>query len=404
MTALEGIRVVDFTQVIFGPAATQVLADHGADVIKIERPGLGDLARGFGPWKNKQSLSFASLNRNKRSLALNLKDPGGIEIVHRMLEKTDVLVHNFRSGAVMQKLGLDYDALKEKYPRLIYAVGSGYGSEGPYVERNKGGHESMAQALSGVVELFIGPKNKPQRLPYTVADFTAGMLLTQGVLLALMARERTGEGQYLETSLLDGMMSMQAWSTTRLLNAPEEQDDGSAGATSPHGNPLDGAVFKTADGFLMVTALFRPFDILMGDLQTALRIEGLVGDPRFATLDDAKINRDALYEKMEPVFLTRTSAEWIPDLEARDILVAPVRSIAEALEDPQLEINDLIVEVEHEKLGKMRHVGPPLRLKGTPTRAHRAAPLLGEDSRQVLREMGWSKQEVDAMFERGLTE
>ena len=404
MTALEGIRVVDFTQVIFGPAATQVLADHGADVIKIERPGLGDLARGFGPWKNKQSLSFASLNRNKRSLALNLKDPGGIEIVHRMLEKTDVLVHNFRSGAVMQKLGLDYDALKEKYPRLIYAVGSGYGSEGPYVERNKGGHESMAQALSGVVELFIGPKNKPQRLPYTVADFTAGMLLTQGVLLALMARERTGEGQYLETSLLDGMMSMQAWSTTRLLNAPEEQDDGSAGATSPHGNPLDGAVFKTADGFLMVTALFRPFDILMGDLQTALRIEGLVGDPRFATLDDAKINRDALYEKMEPVFLTRTSAEWIPELEARDILVAPVRSIAEALEDPQLEINDLIVEVEHEKLGKMRHVGPPLRLKGTPTRAHRAAPLLGEDSRQVLREMGWSKQEVDAMFERGLTE
>jgi len=223
-------------------------------------------------------------------------------------------------------------------------------------------------------------------------------------VLALMARERTGEGQYLETSLLDGMMSMQAWSTTRLLNAPEEQDDGSAGATSPHGNPLDGAVFKTADGFLMVTALFRPFDILMGDLQTALRIEGLVGDPRFATLDDAKINRDALYEKMEPVFLTRTSAEWIPDLEARDILVAPVRSIAEALEDPQLEINDLIVEVEHEKLGKMRHVGPPLRLKGTPTRAHRAAPLLGEDSRQVLREMGWSKQEVDAMFERGLTE
>ena len=404
MTALEGIRVVDFTQVIFGPAATQVLADHGADVIKIERPGLGDLARGFGPWKNKQSLPFASLNRNKRSLALNLKDPGGIEIVHRMLEKTDVLVHNFRSGTVMQKLGLDYDALKEKYPRLIYAVGSGYGSEGPYVERNKGGHESIAQALSGVVELFIGPKNKPQRLPYTVADFTAGMLLTQGVLLALMARERTGEGQYLETSLLDGMMSMQAWSTTRLLNAPEEQDDGSAGATSPHGNPLDGAVFKTADGFLMVTALFRPFDILMGDLQTALGIEGLVGDPRFASLDDAKINRDALYEEMEPVFLTRTSAEWIPELEARDILVAPVRSIAEALEDPQLQINDLIVEVEHEKLGKMRHVGPPLRLKGTPTRAHRAAPLLGEDSRQVLREMGWSKQEVDAMFKRGLTE
>jgi len=402
MAALDGIRILDFTQVIFGPVATQVLADHGADVIKIERPGQGDLARGFGPWQGEQSLSFASLNRNKRSLALNLKDPEGVEIAHRILEKADVLVHNFRSGAVMQKLGLDYESLKEKYPRLIYAVGSGYGSEGPYVERNKGGHESMAQALSGVVEQFIGPKNKPQRLPYTVADFNAGMLLVQGVLLALMARERTGEGQYLETSLLDGMMSMQAWTTTRLLNAPEEDDDGSAGATSPKGNPLDGAVFKTADGFLMVTALFRPFDILIENLQEALGAEGLAGDPRFATLDDAKINREALYEKLEPIFATRTSDEWIPRLEAQDILVAPIRSTAEALEDPQLEVNGLIIEVEHEKLGKMRHVGPPLRLMGTPARAHWAAPLLGENSQDILCEMGWSQEQVEAMRERGV--
>lgn len=402
MAALDGIRILDFTQVIFGPAATQVLADHGADVIKIERPGQGDLARGFGPWQDEQSLPFASLNRNKRSLTLNLKDPEGLAIIHRLLQKTDVLVHNFRSGAVMQKLGLDYESLKEKYPRLIYAAGSGYGSKGPYVERNKGGHESMAQALSGVTELFIGPRGTPQRIPFTVADFTGGMLLAQGVLLALVARARTGEGQYLETSLLDGMMSMQAWTTTRLLNAPEAEDDGSAGATSSKGNPLDGAVFKTADGFLMVTALFRPFAVLMGDLQTALGIEGLAGDARFATLETAKDNRTALYEKLEPVFLTRTSDEWIPLLEAQDILVAPMRTTAEALTDPQLAVNDLIIEVEHDTLGKMRHVGPPLRLAGTPATAHRAAPLLGEDSQQVLRDMGWSQEEVAALVERGI--
>lgn len=402
MAALDGIRILDFTQVIFGPAATQVLADHGADVIKIERPGQGDLARGFGPWQDEQSLPFASLNRNKRSLTLNLKDPEGLAVVHRLLEKTDVLVHNFRSGAVMQKLGLDYESLQKKYPRLIYAAGSGYGSKGPYVERNKGGHESMAQALSGVTELFIGPRGTPQRIPFTLADFTGGMLLAQGVLLALVARERSGEGQYLETSLLDGMMSMQAWTTTRLLNAPEEEDDGSAGATSPKGNPLDGAVFRTADGFLMVTALFRPFAVLMRDLQEALGIEGLAGDKRFATLDDAKRNRAALYAKMEPVFLTRTSEEWIPLLEAQDILVAPIRTTAEALEDPQLQVNELIIEVEHDTLGKMRHVGPPLRLQGTPARAHRAAPLLGEDSQQVLRDTGWSQEEIDAMVERGI--
>jgi formyl-CoA transferase len=313
-----------------------------------------------------------------------------------------VLVHNFRSGAVMQKLGLDYASLEEKYPRLIYAVGSGYGSKGPYVERSKAGHESMAQALSGVAAKFIGPNNIPQRLPYTIADFTGGMLLAQGVLLALLARERTGKGQCLETTLLDGMMSMQAWETTRLLNDPLADDDGAGGATVANGNPLDGAVFKTADGFLMVTALFRPFDVLMQDLQDALGTGGLVGDPRFATLEEAKKNRVELYAKLDPVFVQRSSEQWIARLEERDILVAPIRTTAEALEDPQLQINGMIVEVEHEVLGKMRHVGTPLRLAGTPAQTARAAPLLGEDTEQVLREAGLSAEEVVALRERGI--
>ena len=402
MSALDGIRVLDFTQVIFGPAATQVLADHGADVIKIERPGQGDLARGFGPWKGEQSLPFASLNRNKRSLVIDLKATEGLEIVHRLLQESDVLVHNFRSGAVMEKLGLDYEALKHRYPRLVYAAGSGYGSTGPYVERGKGGHESMAQALSGVVARFIGPGNMPQRLPYTLADFTGGMLLAQGVLLALLARERTGEGQYLETSLLDGMMSMQAWETTQRLNDPEAADDGAGGATNPKGNPLDGAVFKTADGFLMVTALFRPFAVLMQDLQDALDTEGLVGDPRFATLETAVEHRGALRAKLDPLFLQRTSAEWVPRLEARDILVAPIRTTEEALEDPQLEINGMLVEIAHETSGTMRHVGPPLRLGETPAQIKRAAPLLGEDTEDVLRVAGCDDEEIAALNKQGI--
>ena len=402
MAALDGIRVLDFTQVIFGPAATQVLADHGADVIKVERPGQGDLARAFGPWKGDQSLPFASLNRNKRSLVVDLKEAEGLQLIHRLLEGTDVLVHKFRSGAVMQKLGLDYDSLKEKYPRLIYAAGSGYGSSGPYVERGKGGHESMAQALSGMAARFIGPTDTPQRLPYTVADFTGGMLLVQGVLLALLARERTGQGQYLETSLLDGMMTLQAWETTRLLNAPHETDDGSGGATDPNGNPLDGAVFKTADGFLMVTALFRPFDVLMQDLEEALGVEGLAGDPRFASLDKAKEHRAALRQQLDPVFLQRPSHEWVPRLEARDILVAPVRTTEEALQDPQLEVNGMLVEVEHPTLGTLRHVGPPLRLQGTPAQIKRAAPLLGEDTADVLRTAGLSAAEAEDLHQRGI--
>ena len=402
MSALDGIRVVDFTQVIFGPAATQVLADHGAEVIKIERPGQGDLARAFGPWHNGQSMPFASLNLSKESLVVDLKESAGLAVVHRLLEKADVLVHNFRSGNVMEKLGLDYETLEERYPRLIYAVGSGYGSSGPYVDRNKGGHESMAQALSGASARFLGARG-PQRLPFTVADFTGGMLLAQAILLALLARERTGKGQCVETSLLDGMMSMQAWNTSTLLNVGDNgEDDGSGGATHPRGNPLDGAVFQTADGFLMVTALFRPFDVLMADLEDALGVLGLATDARFADLETAKSHRDELREILEPVFEAKHSEEWIPLLEERDILVAPVRSTAEALADPQLEVNKMLVKVDHAQVGLTRHVGTPLRLSGTPAAQARPAPMLGDDSARVLRANGFSNAEVEALLAEGI--
>tara|TARA_Y100001978_G_scaffold54284_1_gene48721 strand:- start:2540 stop:3754 length:1215 start_codon:yes stop_codon:yes gene_type:complete len=402
MSALDGIRVVDFTQVIFGPAATQVLADHGAEVIKIERPGQGDLARAFGPWHNGQSMPFASLNLSKESLVVDLKNSAGLAVVHRLLERADVLVHNFRSGSVMEKLGLDYETLEERYPRLIYAVGSGYGSSGPYVDRNKGGHESMAQALSGASARFLGARG-PQRLPFTVADFTGGMLLAQAILLALFARERTGKGQCVETSLLDGMMSMQAWNTSTLLNVGDNgEDDGSGGATHPRGNPLDGAVFQTADGFLMVTALFRPFDVLMADLENVLGVLGLATDARFADLETAKNHRDELREILEPVFESKRCEEWIPLLEERDILVAPVRSTAEALADPQLEVNKMLVEVDHKQVGLTRHVGTPLRLSGTPAAQVRPAPMLGDDSARVLCANGFSNAEVEALLAEGI--
>ena len=402
MSALDGIRVVDFTQVIFGPAATQVLADHGAEVIKIERPGQGDLARAFGPWHNGQSMPFASLNLSKESLVVDLKKSTGLAVVHRLLEKADVLVHNFRSSNVMEKLGLDYETLEELYPRLIYAVGSGYGSSGPYVDRNKGGHESMAQALSGASARFLGARG-PLRLPFTVADFTGGMLLAQAILLALLARERTGKGQCVETSLLDGMMSMQAWNTSTLLNVGDNgEDDGSGGATHPRGNPLDGAVFQTADGFLMVTALFRPFDVLMADLEDVLGVLGLATDARFADLETAKNHRDELREILEPVFEAKRSEEWIPLLEERDILVAPVRSTAEALADPQLEVNKMLVKVDHAQVGLTRHVGTPLRLSGTPAAQARPAPMLGDDSARVLRANGFSNAEVEALLAEGI--
>jgi crotonobetainyl-CoA:carnitine CoA-transferase CaiB-like acyl-CoA transferase len=225
------------------------------------------------------------------------------------------------------------------------------------------------------------------------------MLLAQAIVLALFARERTGRGQYVETSLLDGMMRMQAWNTSKLLNVGDDgEDDGSGGATHPRGNPLDGAVFQTADGYLMVTALFRPFDVLIRDLEEALGMTGLVADPRFADLETAKDHRAALRALLEPIFAQRPSQEWIPLLEAKDILVAPVRSTAEALADPQLVENNLLVEVEHAEVGVTRHVGTPLRLSDTPAVRARPAPMIGEHSAQVLRAIGYEEAEITRLF------
>ena len=397
MPALDGTRVLDLSQVIFGPAATQGLADHGADGIKVERPPGGDLARAFGPWQGELSLPFASLNRGKRSLAVDLKSPEGLGVVHRLLETADVLVHNFRSTAVMERLGLGYEALAPKHPRLIYAAGFGYGSAGPYVERGKAGHESMAQALSGLADRFRGPTGGPQRLPYTLSDITAGMQLAQGILLALLARERTGRGQQVETALLDGVMALQAWESAAILNVGDQVDHGAGGATDPLGNPLDGAVFATADGDLMVTALFRAVPQLMAELGAAVGLAELATDSRFVDIEGLRAHRADLRALLEPVFRTRTNDEWIDRLEAQDILVAPVRTTAQALRDPQFEINGLLVDGGQIDGKPLRFVGSPLRLGETPVVTGRPAPSVGQHTDEVLAAAGFGTDEIASL-------
>lgn len=394
MGALDGIHVLDFTQVIFGPTCTQVLAHHGADVTKIERPGQGDLGRGFGVLLQGESLAFASLNLSKRSIVLNLKTSEGMAIIHRLLAETDVLVHNFRPG-VMERLGLDYPTLEPQYPRLIYAVGSGYGTRGPYADKGKAGHESETQALAGLAAKYQGSGGVPRQLPAAVADNTGGLLLAQVVLLALFARERTGRGQAVETSLLDGLMAMQAWETSALLNVPSPAEDrANADAWQGGRNPLDGAVFRTSNGYLMVSAIFRPHPEPLRNLCTALGIQDLSTDPRFATMADLTSNAASLRSELEPVFASRTTAKWVQQLEAHDILCAPIRSTAEALQDPQLAVNALLVEVEHSRLGKLRFIGTPVRLSSTPARPAQAAPMMGEHTDEILREVGYSAAEI----------
>ena len=274
-------------------------------------------------------------------------------------------------------------------------MGSGYGTRGPYADQGKAGHESETQALAGLAAKYQGSDGVPRQLPAAVADNTGGLLLAQVVLLALFARERTGRGQAVETSLLDGLMAMQAWETSALLNVPSPAEDrANADAWQGGRNPLDGAVFRTSNGYLMVSAIFRPHPEPLRNLCTALGIQDLSMDPRFATMADLASNAASLRSELEPVFTSRTTAKWVQQLEAHDILCAPIRSTAEALQDPQLAVNALLVEVEHSRLGKLRFVGTPVRLSSTPARPAQAAPMMGEHTDEILREVGYSAAEI----------
>jgi formyl-CoA transferase len=383
--ALDGLRVLDFTQVIFGPSCTAILADHGATVIKVERPGQGDLTRTFGPFFGGQSLPYVGLNRNKQSLAVDLKTPGGREVVYRLVPSMDVVVSNFRPG-VMESLGLGYEELRRRNPRLVYAVGSGYGQSGPYAARGKAGHETMAQALGGVAHANADRDGTPRVAPVPVADVGGGHLLVQGVLLALLARERTGRGQRVEVALLDGVLWMQGWFVARPAGAPASP------GPAPGRDPLSGGVYRTRDGHVVLTHVFRPNPLR--EVCAALGIGDLSPDPRFASAASTAEHADALRAALQARLLGRTTAEWVAIMEAADIMCAPVLPLDEAIDDPQVRHNEMIVEVEHPPQGRIRMAGVPVKLSETPGRIRAPAPPIGRDTARILAQAGYSEAEI----------
>ncbi|MGH2405012.1 MAG: CaiB/BaiF CoA transferase family protein, partial [bacterium] len=300
--ALEGLRVLDFSHAILGPSCTAILADHGADVIKVERPGQGEVTRAFGPFFDGESLPYVALNRNKRSLAVDLKTPEGREIILRLVPSMDVLVSNFRPG-VLESLGLGYEELCRGNPRLVYAVGSGYGQGGPYAERRKAGHETMAQALSGVAQANADRAGVPRPVPVPIADISGGNLLVQGILLALLARERTGRGQRVEVALLDGMLWLLGWFVAR------PTDPANSIGPRAERDPLSGGVYHTQDGHVVITHVFRPNPLR--ELCAALAIDDLSPDPRFASAAAMADHADELQTILQARLLEKTSAEWV---------------------------------------------------------------------------------------------
>jgi formyl-CoA transferase len=381
---LEGVKVIDLTQVMLGPCATQLLADFGADVVKIERPRSGDLSRTSIPDPaGLDNPVFVSLNRNKRSVALNLKHEKARAIVLEMAKTADVIVNNFRPE-VMERMGLGYERLREINPRIIYAFGTGFGRNGPYA--HKGGQDVLAQAMTGVMARKSDPDHPLAIYPTALADYSAAMHLVQGILLALLQREKTGEGQMVDVSLYDSMLAMQTQEASMWLMRGEHLNWGAM--------PLSG-VFETRDGALVLVGAFK--ENPLRDICDALAIEDLSVEERFRTMEGMREHRAELQRIFRERFRENTTAHWIARLEAQDLLCAPVRSLDQALEDPQTRENGMIVES-----GDARMVGAPVHLSGAPPALRHPPPRLGEHSDVILKELGYDAAAIRELRNEGV--
>ncbi len=367
---LAGVRVIDFSQVMMGPVCTQVLADYGADVVKIERKGSGDLSRStFEPVAGADNPIFCSLNRNKRSAALDLRLAEHLEAIKALIADADVVVNNFRAG-VMERNGLGYEDCRALNPRIIYAVGTGYGESGPYA--HKGGQDVLAQAMSGVMARRADDALPVSVYPTALADYATGMHMVQGILLAVLQRQRTGEGQKVSVCLYNSMLAMQMQEAAMIMMADSEVNWAAM--------PLSG-VFDTQDGALVMVGAFK--ENPLRNICAALALEDLSLDPRFCNLKQQFKHKAELQAMFRQAFASNTRAYWLERLDEQDLLCAPVRDLREALADPQTLHNQILLAGEGEGQ-PVKFVGSPIQLSAAPVTLRRAPPRLGQHTEEVL--------------------
>lgn len=373
---LDGVRVIDFTQVMLGPCCTQVLADYGAEVIKIEKEKIGDLSRwslGSDP-DGLNNPVFCSLNRNKKSVALDLKSDEARAQVLDLIDGADVVVSNFRPG-VMERMGFGYEDLKKRNPGIIFALGTGFGLEGP--NRHKGGQDILAQALTGLMMRKPDPTLPTSIYSTPLCDYSAGMHLAQGILLALLQRHKTGEGQVVAVSLYNSMLALQTQEGATHLMRGKDLNWGAFALTG---------VFDTTDRPIVMVGAFKQNPLR--DICQALEIDDLSKEDRFANFDRQMENRPELQAIFRARFAENASAHWLKRLEDVDILCAPVRTLAEALEDEQTLVNRMIVEAGRTPAGPIRLIGSPIDMSAAPLTIRQAPPRLGEHNDEILGSVG----------------
>ena len=389
--ALEGIKVIDLTSVLAGPFCTMMLGDAGADVIKVESP-TGDQARTWGPpfWGD-QGAEFLAVNRNKRSIVLDLKNSKARDVLFDLCKTADVFVENYRRG-VPERLGIDYESIRKVNPRIVYCSISGFGDSGP--RREQAAYDSVMQAFVGIMHLTGAPGTPPTRASVSICDMSAAMYANQAILLALAARARTGRGQRVEASLFESQI---AWLAFRAVGyfATGKAPGGKLGSASAHLAPYQ--VYSTADGDLMVAALNNGLYI---KLVVAMGLPELAEDPDYTTNSLRVKHRDALNAKLMARFASRSTAEWVKRLTDAGVPCSRINTVEDVLLDPQTAARNMIMDLDHPTLGPIKVPGIPIKLSDTPGSGRRAPPLLGEHQHEVLGELGLSREAIDALRTR----
>ena len=390
---LSGITVLDLTQILAGPMCTMVLADMGADVVKVEKPQGGDDNRRMGPPFIKDwSAGFLAVNRNKRSLALDLRGDAGRGVFRRLAAGADVVVENFRPG-VMERLGLGYPELAGVNPRLVYGAISGFGGTGP--ARNRGGFDLVAQGVSGLMSITGHPGSPPAKVGVPVTDLTAGLFAANGIMAACIHAFKTGQGQMVDTSLLEAGIAYTVWESS--VYFADGEIPGPLGSAHRVSAPYQ--ALRTADGYLNLGAATQP---TWEQLCRAIGREDLMEDARFRAPWDRKAREAELAALLEETFVRQDTAHWLALLDAAGVVAGPIYNMEQVYQDPQARAREMLVETEDPELGTLRHIGVPVKLSATPGRIRRRAPALGEHSAEVLLERGFAPAEVDALLADGV--
>jgi len=389
---LSGIRVLDLTNVLAGPYCSMVLGDMGADVIKLENADKGDTSRNFEPQVNGESYCFAVLNRNKKSIALNLKDPAALEVALKLAEKADIVMENFRPG-VVKRMGLGYEAIKALNPGVIYASLSGFGQTGPYGK--KGGFDIIAQGMSGIMMMTGEPGGRPAKVGIAMNDIASGVTALSGILGALIGKLRFGEGQYLETSLLEAGLAWTPWEFGAYFGSGEIP----TATGTRHRRSAPYQAYRSSDGYVTVGAgsakLWGAF------------CEQVIAQPEWPSIPDYKTqalrtkNADALERDIEAILMRNTTAHWVEKLDAAGVPGGPVFGYEQIMHDPHIQSRKMVHDIEHPIIGNMKTLGLPIKSSGELNTIRLPAPWLGQHTDEVLHQLGYASEQVEAMFSQG---